>query len=82
MVLKDFIQVFAEQFDYTPVEAFASSTKFRDLEDWSSLVALSLISLADEEFGVQISGLELRSVSTVEEYYNLIQAKKDKVRSK
>lgn len=76
MKLENFIEIFAEQFDETPPETFTSSTKFRDLDDWSSIVALSLISVADEEFGVQISGQELRDVSTVEEYYNLIQSKK------
>ena len=76
MELKDFIQVFAEQFDETPANVFVPSTSFRDLEDWSSIVALSLISMADEEFGVQITGPELRRVLTVEEYYNLIQSKK------
>ena len=76
MELNGFIQLFAEQFDETSSDIFTESTKFRDLEDWSSIVALSLISLADEEFGVQITGAELRSVSTVGEYYNLIRSKK------
>lgn len=75
MVLKDFVQVFAGQFDDTPVEEFAPSTVFMELEEWGSLVALSIISMVDEEFEKRVTGADLRSVKTIEELYNLIQTK-------
>ena len=40
MELKDFIEKFAEQFDDTDVAEFAPNTKFRCLEEWSSLSSL------------------------------------------
>jgi len=76
MELKDFVSAFAAQFDDTSVELFTPSTKFRDLDEWSSITALSIISMIDEEFGVQIMGPEFRSASTIEECYHLIQSKK------
>jgi acyl carrier protein len=75
MVLKDFVQVFAGQFDDTPVEEFTPSTIFMELEEWGSLVALSIISMIDEEFEKRVTGADLRSVKTIEELYNLIQTK-------
>jgi len=75
MELNEFVQVFAEQFDDTPVESFSSSTVFMELEEWGSLVALSIISMIDDEFEKRVTGADLRSVKTIEELYNLILAK-------
>ena len=50
MTLEEFVQRFAEEFDETPVESFHPATKFRELAEWSSLTALSIISMIDEEY--------------------------------
>ena len=44
MKLDEFVQAFAEEFDDTAVEEFKANTKYRELEEWSSLTALSIIS--------------------------------------
>lgn len=75
MELNEFVQVFAEQFDDTPVESFSPSTVFMELEEWGSLVALSIISMIDDEFEKRVTGADLRSVKTIEELYNLILTK-------
>lgn len=75
MTLENFVQLFAEQFDDTPVEEFTPSTAFFDLEEWSSLTALSIISMIDDEFEKRVTGADLRSVKTIEELFNLIQTK-------
>lgn len=75
MTLDEFVTKFAEEFDETPVEKFASSTVYKDLEEWGSLTALSIISMIDEEFDKFMTGADLRSVATIEELYALIQTK-------
>ncbi len=75
MELKDFVQEFAEQFDDTPVEEFSPSTVYMDLEEWGSLVALSIISIIDDEFDKRVTGADLKNVKTIEELYDLIQTK-------
>lgn len=75
MDLKEFVQLFAEQFDDTPIESFTSSTEFKGLTEWGSLVALSVIAMIDEQFEKRVTGAELKSVSTIEDLYNLIQTK-------
>ena len=40
-----------------------------------ALSGLSIISMIDEEFDKQIAGADLRSVSTIEELYNLVESK-------
>lgn len=72
---EDFLRLFAEQFDDTPQETFTMDLRFKDLDEWSSLAALSIISMVDEEYDKQISGADLRSVNTVGELFELIQNK-------
>lgn len=75
MTLEEFIERFAEEFDETPVEEFAANTKFRQLDEWSSLSGLSIISMVDEELDKQVTGADLRSAVTIKDLYDLIQQK-------
>lgn len=75
MDLNEFVNLFAEQFDDTPAEVFKADTNYKSLDEWSSLVALSVISMVDEEFEKRITGADIRSCTTIEELYNLVQSK-------
>ena len=75
MDIKEFIEKFAEIFDDTDAASLHPDTKFRDLDEWSSLSALGVIALADEEFDVELSGKEMRSANTIQELYDLISNK-------
>lgn len=75
MELKEFIEKFAEQFDDTPVENFTSTTIFKDLEEWSSLTALSIIAMVDEELEKRINGADIRNTDTIEDLFNLLKKK-------
>jgi len=73
MNLQKFVEKFAEQFDETDVSEFQASTKFKTLVDWSSMVALSIIAMVDNEFNVTIKGDEIKKATTVEELFNIVQ---------
>lgn len=75
MELKTFIENFAAQFDETDASVFTAETRFRDLEEWSSLIALSVIAMVDEEYDVQLKGDDMRSANTVEELFNIVESK-------
>lgn len=75
MTLDEFVARFAEEFDETPAEVFNPETKYRELEEWGSLVALSIISMVDEEMDKMLTGTELREAGTIRNLYNLLQAK-------
>lgn len=75
MNLEEFVEKIADEFDETPAEQFEPGTKFKNLDEWSSLSGLSVISMIDEEFDKQVTGADLRSVSTIEELYKLILSK-------
>ena len=75
MDLQDFISKFAEQFDETNVAEFVGSTKFRELDDWSSLMALSIIAMFDEEYDITLKGDDMRQAETIEELFNIVKGK-------
>lgn len=75
MELHDFVANFADLFDDTDPSEIKADTHFRDLEEWSSLIGMSIIALAKTEYGKSVSGTELRTCNTVEDIFNLISSK-------
>lgn len=75
MEIKEFIEKFAEIFDDTDAASLTPDTKFREIDEWSSLSALGVIALADEEFDVELSGNDMREVTTIQELYNMLNNK-------
>ena len=75
MELNDFIKNFADQFDDTDPAEITASTKFHELEEWSSLIILSIIAMVDEEYNVALKGNDIAAVSTVEDLFNVVKAK-------
>ena len=75
MDIKEFIENFAAQFDDTDADVFTAETKFRELDEWSSLTVMSIMAMADEEYDVTIKGDEIRSCTTVADLYNLVVSK-------
>lgn len=75
MELQEFVNLIAEQFDDTPKEIFNPETKFRELEEYDSLVALSIIAMVDEEMEKKITGADIRECETIEDLYKIITSK-------
>ncbi len=75
MELNEFIKNFAEQFDDTDASEIIASTEFHELEEWSSLIGMSVIALAKTQYGKTITGKEIRQCETVEDLFNLISSK-------
>ena len=75
MNLNEFISAFADEFDETPRNEFAPDTDYKELAEWDSLMALSVIAMIDETLGKRMVGNELRSCTTIEDLYNLLMQK-------
>jgi acyl carrier protein len=75
MEINEFVKKFADQFDETDLSAFAPLTKFREIEEWSSFSALSIIAMVDEEYHVKLMGDDIRSSKTIEDVYNCVKSK-------
>ena len=75
MELKEFIENFANQFDDTDAAEITATTAFHDLDEWSSLTALSVIGIVDEEYDVTLKGDDIKNAVTVEDLFNTVKAK-------
>lgn len=75
MELEDFIQKFANQFDDTDASEIKADTKFHELGEWSSMLVLALIAMANIEYDVTLTGQDVKDAETVEDLFNLIKVK-------
>ncbi len=76
MDIAHFVSRFAAQFEETPADFFKADTAFRDAEEWDSLIALAVIAMADEEYGVKLTGDDIRNSVTLTDIFEKIKAKK------
>ena len=75
MEIKDFVENFANQFDDTDANEIQAGTNFRDLDEWSSLVALSIIAMVDEEYDVTLKGDDIKNATTVQDLFETVKTK-------
>lgn len=73
--LEEFVSLFAEQFDNTEVSVFKSETRFRDLDEWSSIIGLGIIAMVDEEFDVALKADDMKKATTIEDLYKIVKEK-------
>lgn len=69
--VKQFIQNFADQFDDAP-EGLTLETRFRDIDEWTSIIALSEMAMCDEEYEVIISANEMENANSIADLYNIV----------
>ncbi len=77
MEIKEFISKLAELFEDTDVSAFTAGIEFKKLDEWSSLMALSIIAMIDEEYEVGIKGEDIRSSSTVNDLFEIVKSRRN-----
>jgi len=75
MELKDFIKRFALQFDETDENEIKPETNFRELEEWSSLIGMGVMTDIRKNYGVQLNLSDFKSVSTVYDLFELVKSK-------
>lgn len=75
MEINEFVKHFADQFDDTDVSEINTQTKFHDLDEWSSLLALSVLNMTEKKYGVNLSFDELKNSVLIQDVFNLIQSK-------
>lgn len=73
--LEEFVALFAEQFDDTDANEIKAETVFKELDEWSSLIALSIIAMVDEEYDVTLKGDDIRNSNTVEDLFNIVKSR-------
>ena len=77
MELKEFIANFADQFEDTDPEEITAETKFHDLDEWDSLIALAVLNMTEKKMGKKITFDDMKKCVTIENLYNVIIAKNE-----
>ena len=71
---------FAEHFlsavDFQDAVAVSPETRLDSLPEWDSLAALGVILMCDTEYGVTITGADLKAAETVGDIFGVVLAKK------
>ncbi|WP_372948089.1 acyl carrier protein [Mariniphaga sp.] len=75
ITLDEFLKRFCEELEDVELNNIDTSTDFKNIDEWDSLVALSIIAMIDEEFEIRVTGSDLMKSKTIEDLYILIQNK-------
>jgi len=73
---EEFIQNFASQFDETDAAIFTMETRFKELDEWSSLISLAILNMLAKKYGVKLTPEEMKRSQTLQELYDLVLSKK------
>jgi acyl carrier protein len=72
--IKEFIEKFEDVFDDTDISTLQPDTQFRELDEWTSMIALSTMAMVCDEYDVELTADEMRSANTFEELFNTVKS--------
>jgi acyl carrier protein len=75
---EEFVENFAAQFDETEPDLFTSETRFKDLDEWSSLTALSIIAMIDDEYNIIVKGNDITNSDTIQDLFDIVVKRSNK----
>ncbi len=76
MEINKFIDSLKDVFEDTDPALLTPDCYFKELDEYSSLTALALIAVADENYDVAIKSADIRQADTISDLFNLIVSKK------
>ncbi len=65
MDTQKFVDDFASLLRKMPRGTLSAETRFKELPDWNSLLALSLIALVEDEYDVLLKSTDIRDAETL-----------------
>ncbi len=74
MDIKEFINHFEDVFEETEISTLTPETNFRELDEWSSLCALSTMAMISDEYDVELTAEEMRNNSTFIDLFNVVKS--------
>jgi acyl carrier protein len=75
MELKEFIDNFAQLFEDTDPSEFTAETEFKELEEWTSVAALSIMAMVLDNYQISLTANEIRKSNTIQELFDLVKSK-------
>lgn len=77
MTLEDFVENFANQFDDTDASEIKAETAFHDLDEWSSMIVLAVIAMANIDYDVTLTGDDIKNAVTVKDLYDIVVSRQE-----
>ena len=74
MNIEEFINKFAFAIEVEPA-SIAPETEYKQLPQWDSLNALSIIAMADADYGVTLSGQAINDSRTIADLWSVVAGK-------
>lgn len=74
MNVNEFIEKFEDVFEETDLSTLKPETNFRELDEWSSLCALSTMAMISDEYDVELTADEMRNNSTFIDLFNVVKS--------
>ena len=75
MEISKFIEEFINILEDTDPSTIKADTIFRNIGEWDSLIALSLIAMVDEQFSVKLSGDDIKTSATINDLFEKVKLK-------
>ena len=72
MTEQEFIDAFADLVEAEEPESLSLDTRFRELDEWSSLAGLSVLEYVEKNFGKKIEVPVFKQQRTIGDLYRLI----------
>lgn len=69
---QEFLETFKSIFEEEDLSKIDFNTEFKHLDEWDSLIALSLITVIDSNYGLNITGQQIEKSNTVGDLYKLL----------
>jgi acyl carrier protein len=70
--MENFINNFYSIFDERPLENITPDTKFKEMPEWDSMAALSLVIMASDQYSKEITGDDILNIETIADLYNYL----------
>ena len=75
MDINQFVNDFADEFLDTDPSEFSVDTEYKDLDEWSSMTGMAIMSMIENKYGVEVSALEIRTADTIGSLFSIIESK-------
>ncbi len=73
MIMENFLEQIAELLE---VDVVNEADELKSFEAWDSLTILSIIAMANENYGVVLNATEINEANTIAGLWNLIESKR------
>lgn len=76
ITVDEFVHNFENAVEGVEPNSLNPDVKFKDIDEWDSLAALSILAMVDAEYETEISGNELRTCDTLQQLFDVVRSKR------